>query len=681
MGVEVPSGGAAATEDNKSTPMTTTKKGVLIAGFLTVVLAAVLIGVLPDWNKDEKQNLVKGSDGDVVDDGTTTRGSSFKTSYLNSTSGPFNVSLPLFSPNVVEGYASLEDAKPDLKEMLKFMLNGDITNNKAAFQRGNGFDGDVAFDDGANFAMPVSAPIGGDAAEESLSATADGVSAVGNDQTDFETNNQEEKVDRSDTTKSNGSHLFTAYGDHLLVINVRTGEIETDLQMDPIPKPEVNCDYPRPEPYIGIVEEDPDVMVDTPAEDGEATSGGAAGEAAPAEPAVSAKSMIIDPCWYQPTPYIQTVILDGNRLTLVVTGYGNQYFTGFADTSETSPVLYDYLGTRLIVYEINGGQLDLVTSKDVHGSYREAFTVTDESGKSSTHIVLQQSWNYYPWLAMPLQRWNVEFEGMTDDQYEEAAVVKAEALVDDFTDKIVEEIGAMGVDVNLVKISLFAESVPEDIDQYDVPIWHGGFPEAFTYIVSFDAEAASKDDEELGVSVSGVTMPSSWGYVYANKNTLWVAGQGWNWNPFRAASGDTTYLVGFDINGATSKARAVGTVDGYLLNPYSLDFEADKLRVATTQRFWTFPIRGVPVDDAVEPVDTIVWDGAVEATAEEEDDDDDDINTTLNQLIVFDVPATGGSEPVQLEKIGSVELGKKHEVCYLLLLIPVSSHPIPMQSH
>ena len=544
----------------------------------------------------------------------------------------------------------------------------------------------------------------------------------GDDQTDFETNNQEANVDTADMVKANANYIFASYGDYLLVISVETGEVVANIQMDEIPHDEENCDhmYPHPEPFpMPIVEEveegaageAEEVREEKPEPDAGEEDGDVDEEivSAPAQPAtITTKSMIYDPCYYRPKPYIQTIILDGDRLTLVVSGYGNQYirpywgrpaFDAFDDEEgedgevDTSPpILYDYLSTRINVYEIqDNGQLDFITSKDVHGSYRDAYTITDNAtGKSSTHVVTQQSWDHYPYLQMPLQRWNEEFLDLSDDEYETAAIKKGETLVNGFATKLVDEINAMNVDVNLVKLSLFVENIPDNIDEYDIPFWRGGFPNALTYIFSFDSEAATKDDEELEVSASGVAMPSSWGHVYANENTLWIAGQGWNWTPFRNANGETTYMVGFDVDGTKTTARAVGTIPGLLLNPYSLDFEGDNLRVATTQRFWRFPIRAAPMvdvavdmaepelidEEAVDTVSTTTVDVAdVDVKEEEElaDEEDDDFNTTLNQIIVFKVGTSDGTDPVQMEELGSVELGKKHEVSELDRLLDVPS--------
>jgi uncharacterized secreted protein with C-terminal beta-propeller domain len=42
--------------------------------------------------------------------------------------------------------------------------------------------------------------------------------------TDFETNNQEDGVDESDMVKSDGIHVFAAYGDIVVIWNAATGK-------------------------------------------------------------------------------------------------------------------------------------------------------------------------------------------------------------------------------------------------------------------------------------------------------------------------------------------------------------------------------------------------------------------------------------------------------------------------
>jgi hypothetical protein len=118
--VEVQTGAASAEPEQSKATMTTMKghprssnnKSFLIGASIGVLcLAAVLIGVLPDWKKKDNQK--------TNDAGRTTTVAS---AQFQSSQGPFNVSIPLFSSDVTKGYEDVEDAKADFGEMAKFLL-------------------------------------------------------------------------------------------------------------------------------------------------------------------------------------------------------------------------------------------------------------------------------------------------------------------------------------------------------------------------------------------------------------------------------------------------------------------------------------------------------------------------------------------------------------------------------
>jgi DNA excision repair protein ERCC-4 len=89
------------------------------------------------------------------------------------------------------------------------------------------------------------------------------------------------------------------------------------------------------------------------------------------------------------------------------------------------------------------------------------------------------------------------------------------------------------------------------------------------------------------LSTAGAFTPSSWGYTYAVDGNLVFAAQGWNWSPWWQGSSQTTYLMGFKLNGASATPSYLGSVNGYILNQYSLSVFEGHLRVAATvDTFW-----------------------------------------------------------------------------------------------
>jgi hypothetical protein len=139
-----------------------------------------------------------------------------------------------------------------------------------------------------------------------------------------------------------------------------------------------------------------------------------------------------------------------------------------------------------------------------------------------------------------------------------------------------------------------------------------------------------------------------------------VADQGWSWIASDKISAQKTFLIGFSLDGPKSAHAVVGSVDGYLLNPFSIDFVekpgGSYVRIATTQDFWT-PWFGGPVG---RPGIVIIEDAA--GTAESEVPPK---SSTLNQIIALKVPSTSTPGKRELQKVGSVELGEINEVSWL----------------
>ena len=275
------------------------------------------------------------------------------------------MSVPLFSSDITNGYKDLDEAKGDFGEMAKFLLNGAIMDNvKAGVQQPMNTT-DMA--EGSSGGAPTMEMGNAAAMADSTGGGSGGTAgkAVGDSVTDFGTNNQEKQVDQSDIAKSNGAYIFTAYGQYLIVVDVATGALLDEIEMKEIEyTPPENCeDWGQPYP-----------LADT-AKVANSTNGTsvAAGDAV--------MGMIISPCYYKPTPYIQALALDGDRLTVIVSGYGQEY----TSKMDTMPTIYEYLGTRILVYSIGtDGSLTLLSTKDVNGYFLNAFTIS-----GNTHVVTQ----------------------------------------------------------------------------------------------------------------------------------------------------------------------------------------------------------------------------------------------------------------------------------------------------
>jgi hypothetical protein len=487
-----------------------------------------------------------------------------------SSIGAFDVELPLISDNnILKGYETDEELLGALEQVARLLVNKGIEDAKqqkfadydfivdesfSSKEQSN--DNGIASDSSSSLAGPVSSP----------------TSAAG--QTDFGTNNQEKGVDEADAVKSDGTYVFAAYGETLVVWDALTGEKIINETMPAIPA----IDYGN--------FTDGDVII------------------APSK-GIAIDSAICCGFYYQPKPSIQALQLDSSRLVVIVEGYGE---TKRTEAKIESSILYDLLSTHVRIYDTSTlpDNLTLVTDFDINGYFQDSRAVGD-----NVHIVTTSSVNMFDSLYYPLQKWSDNFAPtLTDDAYLLAATELATTkLIPEFKAKLVEEIKLLG-DPKLVKISLW-ESVLTGMEDY---LFGGQAFQAYTQVTSF---AATAPDAK---SLAGSFMPSSWGYTYSTTDMLIFSGEGWDYLPDNNATGPTTYFLGFALDGATATPAAIGTVPGSLLSQYSLSIFDGHLRAATTiPNVWRWPSwsEGIDIVDFSAPV--------LESTAQ-------------NQVVILQIP-------------------------------------------
>jgi Beta propeller domain len=663
MPAEIPSGGEGATAMEQSQPeppptLTTTneatekpkpsgdqvsgklmpkkKKTIVLIGAMVLLAAtALLVALIPDWGSDghttdtgsSMSGTGNGSSSAKPHNGTSTAKPDNGTStvqeqavFFESTQGPFSAKLPLFSSNVTQPYASIEDARGDVEQLARFIVN-------QAIIEGTNYD--------PGYFGPPGVTEGGDAAQEDSASSTGDASFGGVD--DFETYQQEAGVVKGDYVKSNGELVFAAVQDRLLVWNLQ-GELLSTTTM----------------PALNVSGQNGGIY---PAEGGHVTTGVAEESTTAsgvADGSTAAASVRSDPIWWNPKPNIHALLLsvDGTRLTAVVGGYGME----LAAAEDSFPVIYDYLATRLIVYDIEGGTLTQISQTDINGSHRNSYSVGDD-----VHIVTHSSLNTYSYLVEPLSRWNPAFQNMTSDEYEAAATALAEELIPDFVQKILDLFTVDG-EIVLARLAVFASSISEN-SETDLSIFGPGIVNAITEVVSFDMTTPTSNNGDLGLSRSATMQPGSWGFVYATNDWIWVADQSWTWVKDEETYVQETFLLGFKLNdGATSTFATVGSVPGSILNQFAVDFIDDDgvelIRVATTLNFnwgWWGPTI---------PIDTV--DGDIEAqnaTVNEAEDANIPLSRTKNQVFILQVPSNdGSSDDSELIQRGSIELGKVNEV-------------------
>ena len=624
MGVEIPSGdkdapppSEQAQDKNSSTVFSqprsssNNKKPLIITGILALlVVAAVLVGVLPDW-KDSDSTKKSASNSNNQEQ-----------QFLELTNGTFNVTLPLFSNHVTDGYANQDEFKNDLKEVAKFLLNDAIKNNVGFLYNNNNstVDGSSPEDVEMSPAAASEGAFQGDGSSASDKML--GVDA-------YETNNQEFTIDRADFVKSDGNFLYAAYSDHLVVFTTDGQGIISQTKMTPL-----NVTTPDGCGWNGWGCIEPMPEVKPAAENGTVVSD-------------SARSSVVWPGW-TPKARIEALLLHGTRLTAVVSGYGMEYAQKLGRTS----AIYEYLSTRIQVYDINSGNLQLVSEKDVNGHFMNAY-----SKGEFVHIVTRSSVNTWDHLLAPLDRSQVAFQGLDDTQYvQEVTRLVDEGLVDKFVEELIADLEVSGP-VDLARLTFFTDSIAADNSDQD--LYYSGLATSISQVVSLDMTSPSSTTE-IQPHLAATFHPGSWGHVYAMGSMIIVADIGWSWIPEENQSSDKTYLICFSLSGASSSHALVGSVEGSLLNPFSIDYveksSGSYVRVATTQASWTPWIGIMEGEGDAMPREGETVDPVTDtATSVPE-------SSTLNQIIVLKVPSGATGE---LERVGSVELGLPNEVSCL----------------
>lgn len=585
----------------------TGKKKMLIGGGILLIIAVIavvvsLVVVLPDWNKKDTTNV--NSYNNIEGGGNIT----------GSREDPFKVDLPLFSANITQPYDSIEEARADIEMLAKSIVNKVIldgassTNNNDnwAYETGGVMlDATVSAD--VAFAAPES--ISAESSKSDGSGGGDsGAAFAGVD--DFETYQHEAGVVKNDLVKSNGVHVFAAVDDDVLVWDLAGTLVES------IPMPEIDIPDQSEGDYNYYA--------------------------------------------WRPKPYIQALLMNpqGNKLTVVVGGYGREYETIYSKNDITLPIIHSYMGTRIIVYDVEGDTFTKLSQKDVNGYHVDSYAVGN-----NVHVVTKMSLNTYDHLSRYLQRWT--FRGMDDDEYMEAAILKAEEIIPDFVDEVMDII-TVDENVILSRLAVFVDSISDSSDTYISDLFGGGIADTITQVNSFDmSTTGSNENMELNISKAAVLQPGYSGYVYATDEWIWVTDQGWNWDIEENKYAEKTMLLGFRFNGASSTFSAVGSAEGRLLSQFSIDFvkNEDKedgnikeyLRIATTESFFQGGWWGLP-----RPMSTVFIEednSSIEQEVEEE-------SRTKNQIIIFEVPKVDDNnrQDNTLVRLGSVELGKKDEV-------------------
>jgi len=595
----------------------------LLLSAAAVLLLTGSVG-LYQWNREEPTEFNEH----------VSRRTQSKRPFYKATDGPLNVKLDLISPDALGGYQKCRDMRKALKEAAKLHANFIIQRNA---RQGNHFI--TPFPVVLNSVAVASRPVALRAEVSTASVSASSAAApTPVTETDFETNNQEEGVDEADISKSDGTYVYTAYGDLLIVLDtdgnevyrLRMPPIEPD-EFDPLDEKEVTKDEPEDEPEVADKQpkDEVPIAVASPSE---------GVPIAIARPAVSAS--FIAPRRFVQRARIVAILLDieSERLSVVVSGYGHSIRRSLTIYPEHKGGVFSSFGnTHVRVYNTksltNKRTLTFMGFQNLNGNYRSARSI----GKNA-HIVTNTNMNNYQYLEGPLARFQAEFKDLDDDEYIAAAKKKAKGLVNTYAAQILKELQLRGNCKNTVKVVLLQQGLSTDNDMMNVT-YSSGILNGYAEITSFDMSAKFRR-KQIRAKKSGMFLPTSWFQVYASQTMMLLAGQGRHFQPDLSVYEEETYLVGFRLHGAKSSAAAIGSVPGYILNSFSLDHHEDTIRVATSSRAQFRSIRKTNSE------------GRTFFSREQ-------VTETTNQLFVLSLPEKNGAI---MKELGRVEgLGEKDE--------------------
>ena len=556
--------------------------GFLIAGLIALgLIVGLSIGLTHQYDNPSPSSPKEG--GESQQEATTTGNapSSDSKSQQNqpvfqSKNKAFNVSMNLLSPAILEGYSDQNELRADLGQAVRFYINNFIEDE---IRWGRSWCDE--------YPLPTLTMKSMKSKDNSKSK---GKSKSAAEITDFQTNVQVDGVDEADLVKSDGTYVFAAYGDTLVVWEAATGSYVTNYTL---PSPSSDLD-----------------------------SG--------------------DDSWrpYQ-TARISGLLLEGNHLVLFAGGYGSYTSQHLAERNITSACVDDAYATRVLVFETSP-VLRLVTSKDIHGSYRDA-----RAFGTDIHLVTTCSFDFYS-LTTSLYISSDTFVNMTDDEYRIAAAETAEPLIDDFVELMIADINAHGT-ANIPKVSLWGSQFGNNTATIELAN-SGGAIQAFTRLTSF---SIANLHDELSFSNAGACTASEWGYTYAVDGWAVFAAEGWQWNEELEGTSEFTHLLGFRIEGGNATPAILGSMPGRIINQYALSIHQGHLRAATSIQNW------IPEELTLATNST---NNSSSATGSLTPDNEDSpwsaiTQITKNQVIILKIPTEQGEMFEEVSRISDLGQG------------------------
>jgi len=483
--------------------------------------------------------------------------------YDDSTPKSLSVSSSLvsYSSVMLDGYDQCTNFVSDLEEMSKHMANVHIDRMALQYYHSQYFNGTPRGGDFRLFGEPImEATSMVDEAADSSTGTNTGTS-TGEDS--YGTNNQVEGVDEADTVKSDGTYVYAAYGDKIVVWDATSG---IEVSRTVIPTADDN-----------------------------------------GTPLCEKSSRPTDFCyenynWQKMT--VKSLLMSGDRITAIVE-------SPFDIRTQDTSTMYGSRATRLFVFDKtiydDKRPLALIAQKDINGYYQSGRLI-DQNVHVVTSSTINAWSNLYEHLNPPnfveerkrrsLSYYYADYgkitDEMTENEYRNAAYAKAEELIPSFAQQLAfDSLDSTELSSNecskIVRLAFYSKTYDNSDDISTLTSFTTASALSnFAQVTSFDILAAGTNGE-LSTSKSGIFVPfnSYSNSVYSSRDKLIIAGEGYQENS-NGVWEEQTILFAFGLNQSKSIAESIGVVPGSLLNQFSMDHYRysdegpDYLRVATT---------------------------------------------------------------------------------------------------
>ncbi|KAL3822484.1 hypothetical protein ACHAXA_002502 [Cyclostephanos tholiformis] len=472
----------------------------------------------------------------------------YKTQYINA-DGPIESKVRIIDPSVADGYESCEGLRDDILNAVKYLASSIIAQESAYSEwYENCGPNPNATPSPSSGATPT---VGTESDFSSESGTATSMATAKEDS--FGTNNQVEGVDEADVVKSDGDFVFAAYGDLLYAWNATDGTKGISITAMPYEAINLTDCYSS----NGMLDAMP-LMTDM---------------------------MIWNPC-YQPKPRIDSLLLHGTRLTAIVSEDKLWYY-GMKEESKPK-IISDSTKITIRVYDISdvptdGSPLTLLGEKVINGYYNTARSIGD------TAVVIITAYVDTAQFSSDIYRWNPQYCGLNSTEYEELAVKTALNKTEPFVDQMMEELQLYngGTCDNIFQVAAMQSGDAEVGASIDLL---GNYVQLLSFNMSSDFSndqtATTTDVAEIVANVGGA-FSSGWiSSVYASQDFAAILSVGGKWNNATGMWDQSTFILGFDINGTAPKPFSYAEIPGAPLNQYSADLYQGHLRVVTTEWFW-----------------------------------------------------------------------------------------------